>query len=204
MISDLQKYWWINNLTRKALADTKLSNICRCKYLTITFWTEQNMLDGRSIRDMLVTDYSALTHCFFYSTVWLTEEVRKTNVTQRQELPLSDPTTAAASLARLRKAVLSQSHPLCNNSLPYLSISYRLLVLLYILVLILHFTAIVLYTSDPTAANPEAERGAAPKSPQMPRQQSRNWHKGALTSNTHISPSTCEEAGEAQYSTALL
>lgn len=62
------------------------------------------MLDGRSIRDMLVTDYSALTHSFFYSTVWLTGKVRKTNVTQRQELPPSDPTTAAASRAKLGEA----------------------------------------------------------------------------------------------------
>lgn len=110
---------------------------------------------------MPVTDYSALTHCFFYSTVWLTEKVRKSNVTQHQELPLSDPTTAAASRAKLGKSS-SLSHQLCYNTLPYLSISYRLLMLLYILVLTLGFTAIVLYTSDQTAANPEAGKGAAP------------------------------------------
>lgn len=188
---DLRKYCWINEVTRKALVDTKISNICRCKYLTTKLWSKQNMLGKRSIRDTLVTGYSALTHCFFYSTVWLIEKVRKMNVTGRQEPPLSDLTAAAASRAKLGKAIPSQSHHRCYNSLPpTLCFTWAL-------------NAFGQLGSDPTfycnspshlradCSKPWRQRrgSTCPKPPRVLChscwEQSRNWHKGALTSKAN-------------------
>lgn len=209
MISNLQKYCWINEVTGKALADKKLSNIHRHKYLTIKLWSEQNMLDRRSIKDMLVTDYSALTHCFFYGTVWLTEKVRKTNVTQPRTTTFWPYCCCVPWQAR-------ESHPLSVTP----SVLQQLPLLLYF---IRALNAFIHFGSDPLfycnsplhlridCSKPWSQKrgSTCPKSPHMLYrscwEQSR--YKGALTSqtNTHnISTSTREETGKTQYSTALV